>query len=285
MAAVICTLIWLASAYPLWRAWHANHRAPLVHALNWAVVTWAAWLSVFLTWVWPIPQNFLVGYLALAMTGCTMVSVLEPRRPGAAPWNLVVLGLLAVMMLPLAEGLVSGGSFHLSWAHRIFLAATIGIGFLNYLPTRLGWGASCLAAGCFIEILTLGPGDPPDAGWQIRIARALVALSIWGAFLARKQNSSPPDKFGVLWAGFKDRFGVVWSQRVREQFNRSAAHRGWPVHLYWQGLRVISGKEIPGPSDQKEILATLQALLTRFGPQDTQTESGPKTGSQASGSN
>ena len=71
--------------------------------------------------------------------------------------------------------------------------------------------------------------------------------------------------FDALWLDFRDRFGVVWGQRTREQFNRAAAHEGWPVALHWDGLVVEEGKT---PPDAAELVAKLQALLKRFGPED-----------------
>jgi hypothetical protein len=67
---------------------------------------------------------------------------------------------------------------------------------------------------------------------------------------------------------FRDRFGLVWAQRVREQFNRAAANAGWPVRLYWQGLHLSAGAPLPEPAVQAEVVAALRALLKRFGPAD-----------------
>jgi hypothetical protein len=64
-----------------------------------------------------------------------------------------------------------------------------------------------------------------------------------------------------MWREFRDRWGVVWGQRVREQFNRSAANAGWPVTLTWQGF-VFRGAA--GPTLQNEVRDTLTALLQRF---------------------
>jgi hypothetical protein len=58
---------------------------------------------------------------------------------------------------------------------------------------------------------------------------------------------------------------VVWGQRVREQFNRSAANAGWPVALHWYGLVVEEGRT---PPDGAALVAKLQALLRRFGPDE-----------------
>jgi hypothetical protein len=68
--------------------------------------------------------------------------------------------------------------------------------------------------------------------------------------------------------GFRDRFGLVWAQRAREQFNRAAFHAGWSIVLRWGGLRLRTGAMPPDSSKQEEIIATLRALLKRFGPDE-----------------
>ena len=66
------------------------------------------------TAAWPGSRVAALGYTALSLTGCAGVAVLGARRPGVGPWNFVLLGLLAVMLLPLAEGLLSRGALHLA---------------------------------------------------------------------------------------------------------------------------------------------------------------------------
>ena len=79
-------------------------------------------------------------------------------------------------------------------------------------------------------------------------------------------NQAPAaSEFDGLWLGFRDRFGFVWGQRLREQFNISAKHAGWPTILRWQGLRLLPGQSLPAPETQSEMLTTLQALMKRFG--------------------
>jgi hypothetical protein len=64
-----------------------------------------------------------------------------------------------------------------------------------------------------------------------------------------------------LWLDFRDAWGLLWGQRVREQFNRAADNAGWPVTLTWGGLRGISGE--PGVAEEK-LLETLRAIVQRF---------------------
>jgi hypothetical protein len=76
---------------------------------------------------------------------------------------------------------------------------------------------------------------------------------------------APAAELDRLWLAYRDRFGLVWGQRMREQFNRAAANAGWPVFLTWQGLASTGASAAP-PTAQ--TVATLQAVLKRFGPEE-----------------
>jgi hypothetical protein len=248
----LSALALLSGLYPLGRAVLANRTTTLRPALAWAAAALAAWVATPLD-----PASLAVPYLALCLSGCAGVAVLGARRPGVGAWNFVVGGLLAVQMLPVASGL---GTPRLEPAHLIFLGATLVVVSLNYLPTRTGVAVP-LSVGAFgLELARLAGARIPEgvrlAGWL------LLALAAWAIVVALRL-AAPANATDRLWLGFRDRYGVLWAQRVREQFNRSVASAGLPVRLAWSGLRP------PGPGDG-EPLATLRALLKRFatGPED-----------------
>jgi hypothetical protein len=179
--------------------------------------------------------------------------VLGARRPGAGPWNFVALGLLVVLLLPLAEGF---GRLSLSVPRALFLSGALAVGFLNYLPTRLAPAALLAAAGCGLELWSLGTGEGAAAA-----GRLAVAAVPWAAWVAVRARPAPPSEFDRTWLDFRDAFGGLWAERLREQFNRSAANAGLGGRLRWGGLRPAS------PEEQEQLLATLRALLKRFGPE------------------
>ena len=90
-----------------------------VHVINAAVMTLLAWL-VWSTALWHPTVSW--RYTALCLTGCAGVAVLGARRPGVAAWHFVPLGLLAVLLMPLAEG---WGHLQLSPVRAGFLGATL----------------------------------------------------------------------------------------------------------------------------------------------------------------
>jgi hypothetical protein len=198
--------------------------------------------------------------LALCLTGCAAVAVLGARRPGVAAWDFVVGGLLAVLLLPVAEGWFSGGALRLEWFRVVLVGGVLAVGVLNYLPTRLGPAAACLAVGGGVELFAVAESERVRSfvylGWL-----ALV-LTPWVAYGEIRRRAPARTELDRVWLDFRDRFGLVWGQRLREQFNRSAAHAGWPVVLTWQGMRWSSREPPP-----EEMLATMRALMKRFGPE------------------
>jgi hypothetical protein len=274
--AAILTMLFLLGFIPLVKAWLSYRQTAMVHTLNWTLIAWAAWVWLVSKPFDPENQHSAAWrYLALALTGCAMVAVLGARRPGAVAWNLVVLGLLAVELLPLAENLFFGSRLHLEWFRILLLAAVFAVGLVNYLPTRLGPAAIWLMLVLTCELLDF-PGQEKIESLNARIlfaSRIGLALVPWCGFLLLTCNRSPRTEFDRVWRAFRDSFGLVWAQRVREQFNRSAHHAGWPVTLSWSGLRRSTGSGTNFFPNQLEMLENLLALLKRFGPAEGITKS------------
>jgi hypothetical protein len=268
---LVCLVTLLTGAVPCWLAWRANRRTCLLHALNWAVCAWAVWCWLLLTDLWPAADPDLAGYLALSLTGCAGVAVLGARRPGVGPWNLVVVGLLVVLLLPVFESRLTGRKF-LEWdsLRTLFLAGTLTVTVVNYLATRLAPAALLLATAAAGELALLAHGDAAihHADQVHVVSRLAIAATPWLAFALLAGRPPAISAFDGLWRDFRDRFGLFWGQRVREQFNRAAAHAGWPIQLRWQGLRILPGSLLPDDVVQKEIVAVLRALLKRFGPEE-----------------
>lgn len=262
-------IIFLSGIFPLSLAWLANRRTALAHALLWGLAAWVAWgWAGFLSYGPREPRGAVVRYVALCVTGCVAVAVLGARRPGLAAWNFVVVGLLAVLLLPLVENFASGGPLRLEWFRAALVGGVIAVGVLNYLPTRLGPAAVLLGVVVAVELVGLaGPEELAQRVQPIlprlRLGLALVPwVGLWCCW-RRPLLGSECDR---LWRAFRDRFGLVWGQRLREQFNHSATHAGWPVFLSWQGLRRKPGSPPIDPDTQAAMAATLCALMKRFGP-------------------
>jgi hypothetical protein len=263
---MICGILLLTSIYPLAVAWRTNAGTTLRSALCWAFAAWATWgIALFVGDLRPGGTEKIFRYAALCVTGCAAVAVLGARRPGVGAWNFVVLTLLVALMLPIAEGL---GELHLDPLRLVFLAGPLVVGALNYLPTRLAKTVVALTIGCGVEIALLSERFAANPGLQRAslVSRCLLAVSPWLAWADHWARGTPSSPFDQIWLGFRDRFGLVWGQRVREQFNNAANHAGWPVVLRWRGLRLQGGTQTPDKVTEDQIVGALHALLKRFGP-------------------
>lgn len=268
MASILVALIYLTGLYPLLRAWQANRNTTLFQTIHWTAAAWAAWgLTIGAEPLgWSSEAACLARYLALCLTACAGVAVLGARRPGVGPWNFVLLGLLAVMLLPLAEGLIARGAMHLEGPRTVFLAGTLAVIVLNYVPTRLGLAALLLGLGGGGQILLLRDGPEVPAllqKWE-PIGNLLLAFAPWAGLERLARRPQPASEFDRIWLDFRDRFGLVWGQRLREQFNNAASHAGWLVVLRWQGLRILPGAELPAEAEQVAMIDALRALMKRF---------------------
>lgn len=243
----------LVGAIPLARAVFANRRTPLVHALLWTLAAWGTWCLTLLFWT-----NEPVRYIALCLTGCAAVAVLGARRPHAAPWNAVVLGLLAVLLLPFLEGLLLGSETFDS-LRVLLLGGVLAMGIVNYLPTRFAAAAMALAVACAGELVLFRVPHPPQRELIELISSICLGLTPWLACIGWQTRGQPALPLDAAWLRFRDRFGLFWTLRVREQFNRAAANAGWPVQLGWRGLRGALD-----PTIEADVSAALQAILQRF---------------------
>ncbi len=266
---IICCLLLLTGAYPLWQSWQANRRTSLLASIYWAMLSWVAWVAAAVIAMGSsAPATRASWYLALCLTACAGVAVLGARRPGVGPWNFVVLALLGLELLPLAEALVKGGSLRLDGVRAMPVAAALVVGILNYVPTRLAPAVILLLVGCAsFTAWIVSPGSDSDVPFYLRAGCLALAIVPWVAFASLRQRTTASE-FDRLWLDFRDRYGFVWAQRLRDQFNRSAFHSGWPVFLSWEGLRLLVPASPPLPDLQTAALTTLQALMRRFGPED-----------------
>src|SRR5581483_6960992 len=206
-------------------------------------------------------------YIALSLTGCAAVAVLGARRPGVAAWNFVVLALLAVNLLPLVDGVLRGQGVQIDAFHKTCVAVAIAVGVLNYLPTRLGPAMALLAFGLALGLT--GFMLPSESKQQVSIDFWAVACAPWLGYATLRTPTGRLSEFDKTWRTFRDRFGMVWGLRLREQFNRAAAHAGWQLVLTWRGLRALGKLEQqPQPEKDGDALTTLQALMKRFGTEE-----------------
>ena len=116
-----------------------------------------------------------------------------------------------------------------------------------------------------LELSLLVTGTAARSLWTT-VADLLIALVPWVAWLTGRGRPAISE-LDRLWLDFRDRFGLVWGQRLREQFNRAVSHAGLPLELGWRGLQ--SGGNCHPPD---AALAILLSLMKRFGPAPAEKE-------------
>jgi len=269
-ALILC----LSSACPLLAAWKANRHTSLRHALGWLWLAWGTWCAAIAIELLPAWWGSLYSahYVALSMTACAGIAVFGARQPGAAAWNFVVAGLLLINLLPLAEAALAGSNPQLSTLRAVWISALIAASTVNYVFTGFAIAALPALLSCGGVLAWLFTGPNRDWWLDLNPVRHACELGVgavpWLALLEEKWRRKPVSEFDTQWRRFRDRYGFVWAELVRQQFNRSAHHNGWPVLLHWGGRRDLTEMRGAQALDQ-EMLATLDALLKRFG---TRTE-------------
>jgi hypothetical protein len=257
-------LIFLTTAFPMYRLLRANWRTSLRHSSFWTIVAWCCWGVVLVLAARSEREpNSTAVYFALSLTACAAAAVLGARWPHVRPWNFVVLGLLGVFLLPLAEQHVTGAPL-LSGLPGWFVVGILSIGVINYVPTRFTVAALAVGAGCAGAIALLMFQGTTFHGLTI-LFPSMLLVAPWAAYLGSPSRNRPVvSSFDALWLDFRDRYGLLWAQRIREQFNTSVQNAGLPVRLGWGGLRSSSSVDPPDEKLMSAATVTLVAVRKRF---------------------
>lgn len=242
--------------------WHTSLR----HAAAWALATWTAYFVV--GWLVLHGGSVLAPWrhLALTLLGCTLVAVLGARWPGVAAWEFVTVGYLAVQGLPFIEQPWSSPTWHLSEPATLFASVVLGVGLLNYLPTRLAPTAVLLAAVAAMELFDLQlDSDRAGASGRAAIHLILLACAVGLAAWTGPWWETGGNAFTRRFARFRDAYGAAWTLRVIEQFNQAAAHANWNQRLTWAGPVELATEEKARPPTDDAQMVLLEAVLKRFG--------------------
>ena len=218
-------------------------------------------------------------FAAASTTLCPLVAVLGAKRPQHRAWQWVVLSLWIVVVWPAAQAVLSpvGTRVELFIAWKLFLDGLIGVGVLNYLPTRFRLAALLVAAGQTIllgEYLFDAPLLPQAWTTPVGLGFLLAAASVV-VIQSRQEtrrrlrngegNVEPLDACNERWLSFRDAFGAFWALRILGRVNQTAEIRAWPLRLAWSGFLVEDAAAATPTREQLEQLQqTLDTLLRRF---------------------
>lgn len=207
-------------------------------------------------------------YALACLSFCPTVALLGAKRPQHSMWHFIVASFFAIMALPAAEVLVlqPGQGLELADIRGWFLWILILGSWINHWGTRQAPAATLRGIGQWLALAPLLPLSNRDLdAWDAAVAVwavAAIAQTIpW--WLSRRGHP-----WDTLWLDYRDRFGVVWAERVRERVNAVAVSRRWNFCLAWSGFRATAAADsVPQPWDDEEAtkLATVFAnVLRRF---------------------
>jgi len=226
-------------------------------------------------------------YAAYAASLCPIVALLGAKRPQDRGWQLIVLSLWGIMLVPVFSSLFfSSGVLSVELIWSCFLAVLIAIGFFNTILTKYWLAGILVTAG---QIFALGDVLPGLSSWfgaasmqqlsagsqRSSITLALFVLAIWSVHLvsARSQSSQHIDpqlptgsrriaEMNQLWFDFRDAFGTIWALRIAERVNANAARYDWGIVLRWGGFepQSLEAEENKSPDLSQLPAETIDAL-------------------------
>ena len=269
-AIAVCALVGAASLY---RIRGRISGTTLVAPWYWAGASLAVLCStvIWLSYKTPAPWHSHLLYAAAATTFWPLMALLGAKRPQDQGWQLIVLSLWMVQLVPVGQGLLhsTDNRLELAPAWLAFLLGLLALGLLNGLPTRR-WPAAvtetCGRTLLFAAALGWGPARTAETHQEMTVAGvALLAVALaCDAWLPeRRRPAQPIDR---VWLDFRDSFGLLWSLRVAERFNAAARQLGWGVRLRWTGLDVDPEHRVvePTPETAAAMRQNLDMLLRRF---------------------
>lgn len=256
------------------RAWSAVLGTSLQLAWGWALAATLAialaWLTTGVTQTIPSPWDDMLWYGVAELLLCPQIAVLGARQPGVAVWNwFVLLPLLAVLGWPVAAAALAGarpGSFTLETPPLVGILLVLLMGTGNYAGTRYRLPFSvlvpCSVVLILISLKSTSPLTPSAsrtlAVWCVGTAAAIA----WWAARRPGAARTGPDR---VWQDFRDQFGIVWAQRIRERINERSTQENWPVRLERHGLVAKADAASGGSAaGDPRLDHALRWLLRRF---------------------
>jgi len=216
-------------------------------------------------------------FAAAAGSLCPLMAVLGAKRPQNRGWQWVVLTLWLVVVWPAAQAVLipTGLRIELFVVWKLFLVGLIGVGLLNYLPTR-NWPSACFVTAGQMVLLDnfLWSWSLVDPHWVLAVGLSCflaAAILVW-VRIPKKQpqdgSESPPSlaEFNQRWLNFRNTFGALWALRILARLNQTAEVSHWPMRLDWSGFVLSEATVAKEPTAEQlnELEQAMSTLLRRF---------------------
>ena len=209
-----------------------------------------------------VATGSILRYLAATLAICPAVSVLGAKRPQYVVWQLIVLSLWAILVLPAMEALIlsPGSELRVDGARSWFLLILLLIGAANYVATRFGFVAvlgSLGQVGLLSEPLPLISLPWGMDGVVVGLSLVLTALTL--ALCGFPRRAPSQRAMDEVWCDFRDMYGSLWALRVSERVNVAGRAAEMEVSLGWHGIQGV-----PPGADSTALDRHLKSLLRRF---------------------
>ena len=229
--------------------------------------------EVLITWPgdglpagWHEPVRFAAG----ATVFCPCMAALGAKRPQDKAWQLIVLSLWAILVLPAFENMLlqPGQPMEIKDARSWFLVSLIVVGAVNTLPTRFWPSALLLTAAQTLLFAPYLPVVNTPLAAPSRLAGLLLCVIAIGLVAVglppRRAVKLPVDR---LWLDFRDGYGTFWALRLAERINAAGSMYHWNITLTWRGFRTTDVTDVADeltPQVAEGIHRTINNLLRRF---------------------
>ncbi|MCA9049752.1 MAG: hypothetical protein KDA89_13545 [Planctomycetaceae bacterium] len=224
-------------------------------------------------------------YFAVVMTLTPYVHMLGARRPGVRAWPwFVVCPLVLVLLWPAVSQLTTGRSdfpveIPSPTVFGFLLVLLMGTG--NYFGTSLTSASLAAAAGTTLVLLPTTEWMSFENDWAFSAGCVLIAFAgtlIPQHFFVRHpeksadstaedgtiiagtrrtgESEAPTEPTGdaqLLWADFRDVYGMVWAKRVADRVNQFAQRENWNVRLSVFGFVAASQCRETAGADSAEL--------------------------------
>lgn len=233
----------------LWRLMQARSaitETTLTAAWMWGLVACLTWLVAQVATAIPSTPNVtldLLWYAAAVLAVCPFIAVLGARNPGAKAWTgFVMLPLVLVLSWPAIAMLFGnqGGGIEITGPIQLGFYVAIVMGAGSYIGTRFTYPAIGVMAGVFVLL-----GSSASSSRAIASMCVVVPILSHGIPQPRSQLTFPASRdeasdfvtrYDVIWADFRDFYGLVWAKRVIDRLNQLFARDKLPIQIHMDGL-------------------------------------------------
>ena len=200
-----------------------------------------------------------IQYSAHSLIFCPFMSLLGARRPQNRMWEMVVITLWFILVLPALEAVIvrPGQNYDTQGIRAWFMMILIFVSSMNLILGRFWICGILIGCAQFALVNSHLPSwlqiqSTAMVPWGLGFAiAALIAM-----FALRKPDRSKMRVENQVWLDYRDMFGGMWALRIRERINVTAKMNDWDLRLEWHGFTAADGTPLPDtlPADTQRIL-------------------------------